>query len=95
MRVGVVRFRHSYHVAEFQEPERSTVRSSDGDVLHPIEGSARATIDDDSIADLIGLLRAVAISKFEIPSGDADELVHDVFVTFLRNPSSVYGDPRR
>jgi RNA polymerase sigma factor (sigma-70 family) len=40
-------------------------------------------------------LRAVAISKFDIPACDVDELIHDVFITYLRNPSNIYGDPRR
>ena len=35
-------------------------------------------------------MRRVAIRKFGIPSEAADELVHDVFVTYLVNPARVY-----
>lgn len=35
-------------------------------------------------------MRRVAIRKFGIPAETADELVHDVFVTYLVNPARVY-----
>lgn len=35
------------------------------------------------------LLRRIAIRKFGIPAADADDLVHDVFATYLANPANV------
>ncbi|HKS23681.1 MAG TPA: sigma-70 family RNA polymerase sigma factor [Thermoanaerobaculia bacterium] len=35
------------------------------------------------------LLRKIAMRKFGIPRGDAEALVHDVFTTYLANPSNV------
>lgn len=40
------------------------------------------------------LLRRVAIRKFGIPPGEAQALVHDVFLTYLVNPRAVRGDLR-
>lgn len=37
----------------------------------------------------VPLLRKIAIRKFDIPRADADALVHDVFATYLANPSNV------
>jgi RNA polymerase sigma factor (sigma-70 family) len=37
----------------------------------------------------VPLLRKIAIRKFDIPHADADALVHDVFATYLANPSNV------
>jgi DNA-directed RNA polymerase specialized sigma24 family protein len=35
------------------------------------------------------LLRRIAVAKFSIPSSHVDELVHDVFLTYLVNPAKV------
>jgi RNA polymerase sigma factor (sigma-70 family) len=35
------------------------------------------------------LLRYIAIQKFRVPRQDADALVHDVFATYLANPTTV------
>lgn len=35
------------------------------------------------------LLRNIAVQKFGIPPRDADDLVHDVFATYLSNPANV------
>ena len=37
----------------------------------------------------VPLLRKIAIRNFGIPPADADGLIHDVFVTYLANPSNV------
>lgn len=41
------------------------------------------------------LLRRVAIRKFAIPAGDAEALVHDVFINFLAIPRRVTRDLRQ
>jgi len=35
------------------------------------------------------LLRRIALGRFHIPPADAENLVHDVFITFLANPQRV------
>src|SRR5690349_5525680 len=35
------------------------------------------------------LLRAIAMRNFGVPRADAENLVHDVFLTYLSNPSNV------
>ena len=35
------------------------------------------------------LLRRIAVFKFSVPRADADALVHDVFATYLANPTNV------
>ena len=54
-----------------------------------------ATVSAEDAADALFLehaprMRRVAIRKFGIPCEAADELVHDVFVTYLVNPARVY-----
>jgi RNA polymerase sigma factor (sigma-70 family) len=40
------------------------------------------------------LLRRVAIRKFQVPPGDAESLVHDVFINYLRTERTVRSDVR-
>jgi DNA-directed RNA polymerase specialized sigma24 family protein len=35
------------------------------------------------------LLRRIAVRKFNVPRGDAEALVHDVFTSYLANPTNV------
>jgi RNA polymerase sigma factor (sigma-70 family) len=35
------------------------------------------------------ILRRIASRKYDVPAADVDSLVHDVFATYLTNPSSV------
>lgn len=60
--------------------------------------TARALADASDAASLqfeaiytayVPLLRKIAVRKFGIPRADADALVHDVFTTYLANPSNV------
>ena len=61
----------------------------------PANEPVLATVSAEDAADALFLehaprMRRVAIRKFGIPSEAADELVHDVFVTYLVNPARVY-----
>jgi len=44
--------------------------------------------------DYGGLLRRVAIRKFDVPADDAQALVHDVFIGYLASPQRVRTDLR-
>jgi RNA polymerase sigma factor (sigma-70 family) len=51
-------------------------------------GSGMRSFDD--IYDRhVPLLRYIAMSRYRIPRPDADGLIHDIFLTFLSNPSHV------
>jgi RNA polymerase sigma factor (sigma-70 family) len=48
------------------------------------------TLPFDELYDcLVPLLRHIATDKFHVPRADADGLVHDIFLTFLTNPTNV------
>lgn len=40
-------------------------------------------------ATYLPLLRKIAVRKFGVPTADAENLVHDVFATYLTNPDNV------
>lgn len=53
------------------------------------EESAAPTEFESIYASYAPLLRRIAIFKFRVSRADADALVHDVFATYLANPSNV------
>src|SRR5206468_2849867 len=52
---------------------------------HSTDGAAIAGMCDSHAP----LLRAIARSKFGVPDADVDDLVHDVFTTFLTSPARI------
>lgn len=53
-------------------------------------GGENAANDFESIySSYVPLLRRIAMFKFGVPRSDADALVHDVFATYLANPTNV------
>jgi RNA polymerase sigma factor (sigma-70 family) len=50
---------------------------------------ARVAAVDDLYTRHAPLLRYIAFTKFHVPNEDVDGLVHDVFATYLANPTSV------
>ena len=56
--------------------------------VNECEGDA-ATRFDELYATYQPLLRRIAIRKFGIPLSDVDDLVQDVFATYLANPANV------
>jgi DNA-directed RNA polymerase specialized sigma24 family protein len=65
----------------------STPCDTDDDHVHPQPSGASPF---DEIYDTYApLLRRIAIAKFGITANDASDLVHDVFATYLVNPTRV------
>lgn len=61
-------------------------------LAHRSGASPHAQVDDPFDAVYVTyrpLLRRIAIAKFGIPASDADDLVQDVFATYLVNPANV------
>ena len=52
-------------------------------------GASAAAAADAVYVEHAPLLRAIALRRFHIPSGDVDALVHDVFATYFVNASNV------
>jgi RNA polymerase sigma factor (sigma-70 family) len=78
---------------DHQLAEAAVLRAAGTEVLPHLDTPAVITPGD--AADALFLehaprMRRVAIRKFGIPVEAADDLVHDVFVTYLVNPAKVY-----
>ena len=58
-------------------------------VVASAAGGSRPLPFDDLYDRLVPLLRHIATEKFHVPRADADGLVHDIFLTFLTNPTNV------
>jgi RNA polymerase sigma factor (sigma-70 family) len=64
-----------------------------GVVATPLVSEAAGEVADDAVELLYlryaPVLRRIAMAKYAIPAADVDELVNDVFATYLTNPGVV------
>src|SRR5258708_8927999 len=67
----------------------TAVRQASRDAPNELAGGFERTYFDHA-----PVMRRVAKRRFRIPDGEADALVHDIFATWLANPSVVRGDLR-
>ncbi|HEY2325487.1 MAG TPA: sigma-70 family RNA polymerase sigma factor [Thermoanaerobaculia bacterium] len=65
------------------------LRSAGANAVVARAESAAASEFDSIYASYAPLLRRIATFKFGVPRSDADALVHDVFATYLANPTNV------
>src|SRR5437588_10186366 len=74
-----------------RESSASMVMAANAAVaMHAAANSAMTTSQFEMMyATYVPLLRRIAVRKFGIPRSDAEALVHDVFATYLANPTNV------